>query len=76
MILREVDPPSTSLVIYLYIVIDISYFLNIPSHAPIIYTLKSTKFTLKHLRFAPTCFCLFLDHLQGARGHHFMQLPS
>jgi hypothetical protein len=26
------------------------YFFNIPTHAPIIYTLKSTKFTLKHLK--------------------------
>jgi len=32
------------------------YFFNIPTHAPTIYTLKSTKFTLKHLKPAATCF--------------------
>jgi hypothetical protein len=26
------------------------YFFNIPTHTPIIYTLKSTKFTLKHFK--------------------------
>jgi hypothetical protein len=32
-----------------------NYFFNIPNHASIIYTLRSTKFTLKHLKFAPKC---------------------
>jgi hypothetical protein len=46
----------------------LDYFFNIPTHAPITYTLKSTKFTTKHfknLKFVPTCFGPFLDHLQG-----------
>jgi len=51
-------------------------FFNIPINAHIIYTLKSTKFTLKHSKFAPTCLGPFLDHLQGARGQYFMQLLS
>jgi len=37
----------------------IYYFFNIPTDAPITYTLKSTKFTLKHLKhlkFAPAYF--------------------
>jgi hypothetical protein len=38
---------------------------NIPTHAPIIYTLQITKFTLKHLKFAPTCFGPFLRPSSG-----------
>jgi len=29
-------------------IIFFDYFFNIPTHVPITYTLKSTKFTLKH----------------------------
>jgi hypothetical protein len=32
------------------------YLFNIPIYAPILYTLKSTKFTLKHLKLASACF--------------------
>jgi hypothetical protein len=44
------------------------YFFNIPTHAPIIYTLKNTKFTLKHLKhlkIAPTCFGPFFRLYSG-----------
>jgi hypothetical protein len=46
-------------------VISVDYFFNILTHAPIIYTLKGTKFTLKHLKFAPTCFGPFLRPSSG-----------
>jgi hypothetical protein len=53
------------------------YFFNIPTHAPIIYTLKSTKFTLKHLTFALFMFrSIFKTIFRGARGQYFMQLLS
>jgi phenylpropionate dioxygenase-like ring-hydroxylating dioxygenase large terminal subunit len=45
--------------------VDRHYFFNIPTHAPIIYTSKSTKFTLKHLKFAPTCYGPFLRPSSG-----------
>jgi hypothetical protein len=41
------------------------HFFNIPTHVPTIYTLRSTKFTLKHLKFAPTCFGPFLRPSSG-----------
>jgi len=51
---------------YIY---DISNLrVNIPTHASIIYTLKGTKFTFKHLKtqkFAPTCFGPFLRPSSG-----------
>ena len=40
-------------------------FFNIPTHAPTIYKLKSTKFTLKHLKLAPTRFDPFLRPSTG-----------
>jgi hypothetical protein len=44
------------------------YFFNIPTHAPITYTLQSTTYTLeplKHLKFAPTCFGPFFRPSSG-----------
>jgi len=35
------------------------YFFNIPTHAPIIYTLKNTKFTSKHLKTLKICPYMF-----------------
>jgi hypothetical protein len=35
------------------------YFFNIPTHPPIIYTLRSTKFTLKHLETFKICPYMF-----------------
>jgi len=35
------------------------YFFNIPTRAPIIYTLKNTKLTLKHLKTLKICPYMF-----------------
>ena len=56
------------------------YFFNIPSHTPIMYTLKTRKFTLKRLKTHNICSymfrSIFLDYFQGVRGQYFMQLLS
>jgi len=56
------------------------YFFNIPTHTPIMYTLKTRKFTLKRLKTHNICSymfrSIFLDYFQGVRGQYFMQLLS
>jgi hypothetical protein len=44
-----------------------NFFFIVPTHA-LHYTLKYEILTLKHLKFAPTCFGLLWNHLQGVHG--------
>jgi len=44
------------------------YFFNIPTHALIINTLKSTKFTLKHLKTLKICPYMFRSILRPSSG--------
>ena len=48
---------------FVYIIKIIVFFI-VPTHA-FHYTLKHQNLTLKHLKFAPTCFGLLWNHLQG-----------
>jgi hypothetical protein len=43
--------------------LSLDLFFIVPTHA-LHYTLKYEILTLKHLKFAPTCFGLLLNHLQ------------
>jgi len=38
---------------------NLDYFFNIPTYSPVVYTLKSTKFTLKHLKTLKICPYMF-----------------